>query len=327
MENAGNRQPGRLLTVDDNAINRFMLTQHLRQMGHEVEGAENGRRALEMLAEQQFDMVLLDLNMPEMDGHQVLALLNQQNRLKDLPVLVISSMDEVTVAAQCIEAGAEDYLTKPVDPILLRARVNVSLEKKRLREAEVQHLNELLELRRSLEQSNQELLRVNSVLENLAFTDTLTNLPNRRHGMQNLNRQWELFSRSGHPFGIILCDIDHFKSHNDTCGHDFGDLVLQRVGRLFQSLARASDLVCRFGGEEFLVLCPETDRGGAEQLAERLRAGLAATTFENGRPVTASFGVAFASPGLERVDRLLKAADEALYQAKERGRNTVVTAT
>lgn len=322
-----NRQPGRLLTVDDNAINRFMLAQHLRQMGHEVEGAENGRRALEMLAEQAFDMVLLDLNMPEMDGHEVLAVLNQENRLKDLPVLVISSMDEVTVAAQCIEAGAEDYLTKPVDPILLRARVNVSLEKKRLREAEVQYLNEMLELRRSLEQSNQELMRVNSVLENLAYTDTLTELPNRRHGMQNLTRQWELFCRNGNAFCLILCDIDHFKSHNDTLGHDFGDQVLQRAARLFQQLARASDLVCRFGGEEFLVLCPDTDLTGAEQLAERLRSGLAASDFEHDRRVTASFGVAEARRDLERIDRMLKAADEALYRAKEGGRNRVVVAS
>lgn len=317
-------KPGKLLTVDDSAFNRFVLTHLLRGMGHEVEGAENGTRALELLQSGEFDLVLLDLNMPGMDGHSVLDRLRSEQQLRDLPVIVVTALEEVSVAARCIEAGAEDYLTKPVDPLLLRARINACLEKKRLRQAETAYLQELLELRQSLETSNNELRRVNLILEDMAYTDPLTRLPNRRFAIRNLGQQWELFRRNEGDLCCIMCDIDHFKSHNDLHGHDFGDEVLRRVAELLQKVARAADLVCRFGGEEFLVLCPDTDLAGAVLLAERLRQGLETLDPGLGVAVTASFGVAQANIEMQSVNELIRGADRALYQAKAGGRNRVV---
>ena len=300
-----------------------MLTQHLRALGHEVEGAENGVQALAMIAEKSYDLVLLDLNMPEMDGHSVLRRLHDQSVSRELPIIVISSEGEVATVARCIEAGAEDYLTRPYDLTLLQARVLNCLEKKRWRDREVAYTEELVRLRAQLEEHVRELERVNRTLESLAFTDSLTGLPNRRFARQSLAQMWELFKRTARPFSLILADVDHFKRLNDTQGHDFGDRVLIRLADLFRSTARGADLVCRLGGEEFLVLCPDTDLEGALLLAERLRAALEDYRFDPPVPVTASFGAAEAASDLPHEEALLKAADEALYSAKERGRNRV----
>lgn len=137
-------------------------------------------------------------------------------------------------------------------------------------------------------------------------------------------RMWELFRRRRRPFSCVLCDVDYFKKINDTFGHDWGDRVLIGVAERLKTMARGADIVCRFGGEEFLVLCPETELEGAVQLAERLRQGVEAIEFkELERTITATFGVGQVLPGMERAGLVLKTADDALYQAKEAGRNRV----
>ncbi len=322
-------EPGKVLVVDDGLMNRTLLRHHLGEMGHLVDEAENGRQALDMIEAVQFDLVLLDLTMPEMDGHEVLQVLRHKALLGTLPVVVISSHEEVSVAASCIELGAEDYLNKPFDPRLLRARVNACLEKKRLRDAEKRHLRELTELRHDLEIRNRELQAMSKKFEKMAFTDALTGLPNRRFALEHVTQLWELFRRSEQVFACTICDVDHFKQINDGYGHECGDQVLVQVAARLRSLARACDQVCRFGGEEFLVISPATDLEGGRLLAERLRTGLEGEAIEYpgfNRSITASFGVAQADPGMERADLLLKAADEALYGAKEKGRNCVGTA-
>lgn len=311
--------PGRLLAVDDSALNRTLLSRELMALGHEVEGAENGRVALEMLSSKAYDLMLLDLEMPEMDGHEVLDKLRQDDMLRDLPVIVISSHEDVSVAAKCIEIGAEDYLNKPFNSILLQARVSACLEKKRLRAAE-------LELRRDLELRNNELERLNTLLEEMAFTDPLTRLPNRRYAMRSLEQLWEIFQRKNRVFSCVLCDVDHFKRINDNFGHDCGDSVLTKVAGNLRHQARTADMVCRYGGEEFLIICPETDLDGAGLLAERLRQSIETCDFDYegfNRRITATFGVGQAEPSMERLDTILKIADDALYRAKEAGRNRV----
>jgi class 3 adenylate cyclase len=134
MTSPANGPPGKLLVVDDNRVNRLLLGRSLEQLGHTVTFAENGREALESLRKQRVDLVLLDIEMPEMDGYQVLAALGADTQLRDIPVVMMSSLEEVDSVARCIELGAEDYLFKPVNPILLKARVGASLEKKRLRD-------------------------------------------------------------------------------------------------------------------------------------------------------------------------------------------------
>ncbi len=319
---------GRVLVVDDGLMNRTLLKVHVGTLGHEVQEAENGVQALQKIESEPFDLVLLDLSMPEMDGHEVLKILRERGLLNQLPVVVISSHEDIDIVANCIEMGAEDYLSKPFEPRLLKARVVACLEKKRLRDAEKLHLQQLMELQRTLEARNLELQEMSQRFERLAFTDALTGLPNRRFALEHIAGLWELFRRNQLLFSCTIVDVDHFKSINDGFGHEAGDAVLIQVASRLRALARASDQVCRFGGEEFLVVSPATDLEGVLILAERLRAGLAELKvdypgFE--RSVTASFGVATAWPGLERSDTLLKAADEALYQAKEQGRNRVGT--
>lgn len=301
---------------------------HLTQMGHTIQEAENGIVALQWIDKEPFDLVLLDLSMPEMDGHQVLEELRQRGILNSLPVVVVSSHDEIDIVANCIELGAVDYLAKPLEPRLLRARVKACMEQKRLRDAEKLYLQQLEELRQSLELRNQELQALSQKYERMAFTDILTGLPNRRFALEHTTQLWELYKRNQQVFSCTLVDVDHFKKINDGYGHECGDQVLIRVAERLRSLARAADQVCRFGGEEFLVVSPATDLDGCVLLAERLRAGLADTRIDYpgfDRTITASFGVAEAVPGLERIDDLFKIADEALYRAKEMGRNRVGT--
>lgn len=317
---------GRVLVVDDSLMNRTLLRVHLTEMGHQVEEAGNGIEALTQIYAHSFDLVLLDLNMPEMDGHQVLQELRSEGLLNSLPVVVISSHEEIDIVANCIELGAEDYLNKPFEPRILRARVKACLEKKQLRDAEKLHLQQLMELRQNLEIRNQELQVMSQKFERMAFTDALTGLPNRRFALEHSNQLWELYRRNQQVFSCTLVDVDHFKKINDGYGHECGDQVLIQVASRLRALARASDQVCRFGGEEFLVVSPATDLEGVQLLAERLRAGLAATAIEYpgfDRSITASFGVAQITPGVERIDDLFKLADEALYTAKEQGRNRV----
>jgi adenylate cyclase len=129
-----NGSPGRLLVVDDNKVNRLLLGRSLEQQGHSIEMAENGRQALEMMHARPFDLVLLDIEMPEMDGYQVLEKVNTDLQLRDIPIIITSALEELNSVVRCIEMGAEDYLTKPVNPVLLKARIGASLEKKRLRD-------------------------------------------------------------------------------------------------------------------------------------------------------------------------------------------------
>jgi class 3 adenylate cyclase len=129
-----NSSPGRLLVVDDNKVNRLLLGRSLEQQGHYVEMAENGLQALEMMHAKSFDLVLLDIEMPEMDGYQVLEKVTADLKLRDIPIIITSALEELNSVVKCIEMGAEDYLTKPVNPVLLKARIGASLEKKRLRD-------------------------------------------------------------------------------------------------------------------------------------------------------------------------------------------------
>jgi len=318
---------GRVLVVDDNSLAAHALKGYLGQLGYAPTIVPNGWEALKKLNSEPYDLLILDLQMPEIDGHEVLRLLRQTPEFHRLPVVVMSSHEEVDVMAACIESGADDFVIKPFNPVMLRARLHTLMEKKQFRDAEARHLAELLELREELERTNRALRDANCTLQTYAFTDTLTGLPNRRSAVENLDRCWELFLRSKRTFSCLMVDIDRFKSFNDTFGHDCGDHVLAEVARHLKETVRACDLVCRFGGEEFLVVCPDTDLAGALLVGERVRQLLGAQPVlykGQSHTVTASIGVAETLPGMDRPESLLKCADEALYQAKEQGRNRVV---
>jgi diguanylate cyclase (GGDEF)-like protein len=326
MQSSRGKTNATILIVDDISTERLILARYLEDLGYRHATATNGVEALQLAESLPIDLILLDLSMPVLNGLELLGELQNDDILRSIPVIVISGSFEQN-AVRSIEAGAEDYLRKPFDPVMLRARIQNCLEKKRLRDVQVQHLQNLNSLQSELATKNQELKRINLNLEELAYTDELTGLPNRRSGLASLEQLLAIHARNANPLCCIIIDIDHFKKINDTYGHDCGDYVLHQAARRMQSLTRAGDGICRFGGEEFLILCPDTDLEGARLLANRLRQGLEDLSLcfrDYSGPVTASFGVALARSGLARVEDLLNAADRALYQAKGEGRNRVV---
>jgi diguanylate cyclase (GGDEF)-like protein len=266
------------------------------------------------------DVVLLDLDAPDVDG---IAFCRE---LRALPggampyVVVLVAARERKRLADAFAAGADDFLPKPFEAEELEARLRAAariaeLKARLTREAE------------ALRSANAALEAANQRLGDMALTDSLTGLPNRRQLLERLRETWDLARAQAQEFAVIYVDLDHFKKVNDDRGHEAGDIVLERVGRVLRRNVRASDVVGRFGGEEFVVLCPGCDLQTATRLAERIRAQLALEEFSIGDSswrVTASLGVSGAKPAAVADWRsVLRAADSALFEAKRRGRNRV----
>jgi diguanylate cyclase (GGDEF)-like protein len=312
----------RVLIVDDSTANRFMLAQLVRARGCQVVEASGGQQAIDIVSTQAIDLVLLDIRMPDVDGFAVLEFMKGRDELKNIPVIVVSSLDELSATVRCISMGAEDYLMKPYEPTLLGARLRASLEKKHF-------LEELIELKKDLEKQNDELQDLNRKLETLAFSDSLTGLPNRRFALQELGSHWSGAVRSERPLSCMMVDLDHFKRYNDTYGHDTGDEVLRYAANTFRESTRGSDYACRFGGEEFIIICPDTDGQTCAELGGRLLARLSSREFcftDKPEVVTASFGVAQRHKSMASWNDMIMAADQALYEAKRSGRNCVKVA-
>lgn len=304
---------GSCLIVDDSRVVRESLRRVLvaRGLFDEVLEAADGTEALDVLAREiagGIDLVLCDLVMPGVDGFQLLARLQADRRLADVPVIVLTGQDDLETKVQALESGASDYLIKPFADAELVARVKVHRNLKLLRE---------------------ELQEANERLRELAIRDPLTGVFNRRHWRGLLLRELERCRRYRRPVSVVMADVDHFKSVNDRHGHVAGDLVLTRVARTLLEGVRHHDSVGRFGGEEFVVLLPETGIEAAAAVAERLREAVAALAFDGLEDlrVHLSLGVAegrCTTP--EEGDILVAAADEALYEAKRAGRDRVVAA-
>ena len=222
---------------------------------------------------------------------------------------------------EAFEAGANDYMTKPINPKVLGARLRAGQR--------VVHLQEELEFdRQQLHKFADELAASNQRLQQLALTDVLTGLPNRRFANEHLERQWALAERSDRPLSCMMVDIDRFKQINDTYGHKMGDDALKQVAHVLRGSTRAEDVVCRFGGEEFLLICPDIPAEQAYQYAERLRQNVAAIRVrgDDGQAfhLTISIGMASKKPALLNTEMLLQLADKRLYAAKKGGRNRTV---
>lgn len=296
----------RILVADDSMVIRSVLRKQLQEQGHVVIEAVDGEDAVRACREEAPDVVLLDVEMPKLDGHAVLSELRNHGATAHIPVVFLTARATTDDVVEGLRLGAHDYLRKPFEPSELLARVSAALRVKLL----------------------QDELRIrNTELEAASRTDALTGLPNRRHLQEQLGALGSSAHRHGHPLAVLMVDVDHFKDVNDRLGHVGGDHVLRRVALCLAGACRAEDVAGRWGGEEFLVLAPHTDPAAAKTLAERIRSstqgGRLRTEDGTELSVTVSIGVASGSGDMEAV---VRAADSALYQAKANGRNQVVCA-
>ena len=304
----------RILVVDDHPDNVELLRARLESRGYEVEGANGGEEALQMLKANPPDLMLLDVMMPKVDGMEVVRRLKADKSLPFIPVIMQTALDSTENKVEGLDAGADDYITKPINFPELDARVKSLLRIKKLQE-------DLSNRERELAEMNKKLLRISQ-------TDALTDIPNRRSLEEKLDEMWAHSQRLHEPLSVVMCDIDKFKSVNDTYGHQVGDIVLKDFANLLKDAVREIDRIGRYGGEEFLLLLPGTPLDSAVTFAERLRevAKEHKFSFEGGTlSRTMSCGVAaWPHPEIRDQDALLKAADDALYVAKESGRDKVV---
>lgn len=312
----------RVLIVDDQPADLSLLGKHLELAGYEVLTASNGLEALKILHAEGPQLIITDWMMPQMDGIEFCQAVRSSELVGIVYIIILTAHSDKERLVEAFRAGADDFLSKPFHREELSARLKAGKRIVRLE-------SELAVERRVLHKTNAELAILNGQLDRLATTDELTGLSNRRTAVQRLDELWEAAARYQQPLACILLDIDHFKRFNDTHGHDVGDAVLRHVASVLRRNTRGSDLICRIGGEEFLVLCPSTTAAEASVGAERLRRTVESSALNcNGieLSVTLSAGVSERDTTMIDSDQLLKSADNALYAAKQAGRNQVAVA-
>jgi two-component system, cell cycle response regulator len=304
----------RILIVDDHEDNVELLRARLESWGFETLSATDGAEALAVIEEKLPDLVLLDIMMPKIDGIEVARRVKNNPDLPFIPIIMQTALDSTENKVEGLEAGADDYITKPIDFPELKARVKSMLRIKRLQE--------------EIEERERELMEANERLRYMSQTDVLTGLDNRRHIETRIEEMFEHAKRLNEPFACVMVDLDKFKSVNDEYGHQAGDAVLRQLAKILKNEVREIDHAGRYGGEEFILLLTGTVLDAAVTFAERVRKAIESHTFtiENGTlQRTASFGVAaWPHPKVTSCDGLVRAADDALYVAKETGRNRVI---
>ncbi len=296
----------RVLVADDSPVYRKLVEQALSQDSCAALFANSGHQAIEIFEREHPDLVITDWVMPDLTGIELCQRIRAGSQSSYTYVIILTSNAEKENVVKGLSAGADDYLTKPFDRAELLARVHVG--------------QRLIDLHRQIEAKNR-------LLEELALTDPLTGLPNRRAIEEWSARQLSGAARHGFPLWVVLMDLDHFKSVNDNYGHDAGDTVLKKFGEVLRANTRLSDISGRIGGEEFLLVLTHADEKSVMVVLDRIRQQLAAERFEwNGSviSVTASFGVAgFSGKKAPEFGQLVKQADAALYRAKDHGRNRI----
>lgn len=289
----------RVLIIDNSKDIHRLVSLCLKKEGIEIVSAESGEQGLAMAVSQQPSLILLDLELPGIHGFSVLKDLKSNESTVDVPVIVFSWNNLVDDKVRSFDLGANDYITKPFEMTELRARVRQALRMRQL----IQMLAQRAQL------------------------DGLTGLWNRSFFNQRWLEECARANRYGHPLSVAMLDLDYFKTINDTYGHAAGDAALMGTARLLQQECRQHDLVCRYGGEEFVIVMPETGSADALIVCERIRACIESTTWPRHpeRRITASIGVAGTSvPILITPDRWVELADANLYAAKSKGRNRVI---
>ncbi len=299
----------KVLVADDSRIYRKLVEQTLSEKQYAVLFAKSGREAINLFSEHQPSLVITDWMMPDLSGIELCEHIRSHTRQSYTYLIILTGITEKNKLVKGLAAGADDYLTKPFHSDELLARVGVG--------------RRIVELHRQLEAKN-------LLLEELALTDPLTGLPNRRAIEDWATRQLSGAARYGFSFLVVLADLDHFKTVNDVHGHNAGDIVLKKFSEILKTNSRRSDICGRIGGEEFLFVLTHTTQENARVVVERIRAELEAAKFDfdgSSLTVTASFGLAgFEGTQAPDFNRLVSQADAALYAAKRTGRNRIETA-
>lgn len=299
-----------ILIVDDDPVTRKLLERTLTKRGYPVTVMDDGRKAFERFQKEFFPLVVSDWMMPGMDGLEICKAIRGVETEGYVFIILLTSRDNREDIVRGLEAGADDYLTKPFNPAELVARINTGVR--------------VLELERSLKMANDEI-------RTLSITDQLTGCYNRLYMAERMDPEIKRAKRYGHWLSVIMCDLDHFKNVNDTYGHQTGDTVLKGFVDIINASTRDKvDWAVRYGGEEFIIILPETDLQGAQVVAERLRNSVAETAFTADGvtfSITASFGVTSLNEKTPweklSIDVIIQQADGLLYAAKDGGRNQV----
>ena len=296
----------RVLVGDDSAVSRKLVEQTLSDERYSLVFAKNGRETVDHFAKHHPALVIVDWIMPDLTGIEICKHIRSKTKASYTYIILLTGKSGMESVVEGLAAGADDYLTKPFHPEELVARVGVGLR--------------IMELQREIEIKN-------AMLQELALTDSLTGLPNRRAIEDWAARQLSGAARYGFSFWVALADLDHFKTVNDTYGHDAGDTVLKSFSHILKSKSRRSDICGRIGGEEFLFVLTHATKEDAKRVIDCVRTELEATKFNfngNSLTVTASFGlVGFAGTRAPEFSQLVAQADLALYSAKRLGRNRV----
>lgn len=291
-----------ILIVDDNPENIKILGELLKD-DFNIKATTKGSDVLKLeTMDKKPDLILLDIMMPDINGYEICFALKSNEQTSDIPVIFITAKDDDKDEIKGFEIGAVEYITKPFNPSIVKARVRTHAELKKLRD----------------------------ILANYAYVDALTMIPNRRKCTEFLDIYWNICKREEQPISVIMMDVDHFKQYNDYYGHTMGDICLKSVAHILKStISRESDLIARYGGEEFIAVLLNVDMEGAISVGENILEELkkASVPHEKSKVsdiVTLSIGVSTVIPNNNTdAQELIKTADEALYTSKENGRNRV----
>lgn len=297
----------KILLVEDSATLRHAMCQYISEAGHQPLVAESGEEAMQMLEGTPVDLIIMDVEMPGLDGFETTRLIREWLGGHWIPIIFLTGKNEDDSYREGIEAGGDDYLIKPISPVIIKAKIRA--------------MARIAEMRDQLKQLNAEL-------EALSKLDSLTQILNRRTFNELADHEWLLAQRHQSPTSVLMIDVDHFKPYNDHYGHPAGDECLRLiVAGIKECLHRPSDLLGRFGGEEFIVLLPETDRAGAERVAQCINQKIRALHLEHkfsptASVITLSIGGATCNYTTgHKLEEVIKNADRALYKAKNSGRD------